>query len=382
MLAIYKLRGWVWRERGDLARAQTAFGTALRLAPNDAETLLARGQVRYEAGDRPGAYADFEAAYRADPQSVFGPATFQALLAGDNPDLHLVVLRARARQQLGDLAGALADYETALRAEPQNAEAMAGRGQMRELASDLDRAIRDYSEVIRSNPNRAAPYLQRAWAWRRQNQPDKALADLTTAIWLEPRFADAYRLRGLIWYQKGNYPRAAADLDFAWHIDPNLDIAAQLQRGAALARAERIDEALAAYDTVIRREPRNAAAYAERAQVRAAATRDTARALADYETAIRLDPANLAYYRLHATLAFQQGDYASAIADYGAAIGRRSAGGHPAGRPRRHQVHQPRLRRRARRPGRRAGAQIAEHGVVYAGGAGGERHDPLRPGRF
>ena len=56
---------------------------------------------------------------------------------------------------------------------------------------EYDKAIADFNRAIRLNPNYALAYYKRGNAWRDKKQYDKALADYTEAIRLDPKDADA-----------------------------------------------------------------------------------------------------------------------------------------------------------------------------------------------
>jgi tetratricopeptide (TPR) repeat protein len=54
---------------------------------------------------------------------------------------------------------------------------------------DLDRAIADYDEAIRLNPNFANAYKNRAGVWKVKGDLDRATADYNEAIRLDPKMA-------------------------------------------------------------------------------------------------------------------------------------------------------------------------------------------------
>jgi tetratricopeptide (TPR) repeat protein len=57
--------------------------------------------------------------------------------------------RGNARQEKGDLGGALHDYTEAIRLKPDYAAAFNNRGKARSAKGDLDGALQDYTEAIR-----------------------------------------------------------------------------------------------------------------------------------------------------------------------------------------------------------------------------------------
>ena len=76
---------------------------------------------------------------------------------------------------------------------------------------NLDNAIADYNEAIRLDPNNADAYYNRGIAWGRKGNLDNAIADYNEVIRLNPNFADAYYNRGIIKLKKLNLIGAGAD---------------------------------------------------------------------------------------------------------------------------------------------------------------------------
>jgi serine/threonine protein kinase len=103
-----------------------------------ATDLVNRGIRLLDKGDLDGAIADYDAAIRLDPKFT---------LAYYN--------RGIARADKGDLDGAMADYDAAIRLDPKHARAYYNRGIAREGKGDLDGAIDDYDAAIRLDPKHA-----------------------------------------------------------------------------------------------------------------------------------------------------------------------------------------------------------------------------------
>jgi tetratricopeptide (TPR) repeat protein len=69
--------------------------------------------------------------------------------------------RGLAKQKKGDLNGAMADYNQALKLNPKAGGAYIGRGNVRFTKGDLDGAIADYNQALRLNPKLAVGYNNR-----------------------------------------------------------------------------------------------------------------------------------------------------------------------------------------------------------------------------
>src|SRR3954452_19921691 len=91
----------------------------------------------------------------------------------------------------GELARAVADYDEAIKADPQQSAAYNNRGIAYAAGSDYDKAIADYDEAIRLKPDYASALNNRGLAYFNKGDPAHAIADYDAAIALEP---DAIRL--------------------------------------------------------------------------------------------------------------------------------------------------------------------------------------------
>src|SRR5215471_14465465 len=116
---------------------------------------------------------------------------------------------------------AIADYNEAIRIDPDYADAFYGRGNAWSEKFDDARALADYNEAIRLDPNHAAALNNRGAAWLAMGQNDRAVADFSAAIRVDPRDADYYNNRGSAWQAKGDLDRALADYDEAIRVAPN-----------------------------------------------------------------------------------------------------------------------------------------------------------------
>ena len=81
---------------------------------------------------------------------------------------------------------ALADFETALGIDPENAVAYNGRGASNLRKRRYDTAINDFNRSIRINPDYALAYNDRGLAYSNKREFDRAIADLDRAIRLDP----------------------------------------------------------------------------------------------------------------------------------------------------------------------------------------------------
>jgi tetratricopeptide (TPR) repeat protein len=109
---------------------------------------------------------------------------------------------AMQKYRQGDFQGALADYNRAIKNNPQSANAYYNRGLLKaDKLQDYPGALSDYNRAIKLKPNYDAAYNNRGnlKADKLQDYPG-ALSDYNRAIKLKPRNANSYYNRGILKY--------------------------------------------------------------------------------------------------------------------------------------------------------------------------------------
>src|SRR6188472_2576421 len=80
---------------------------------------------------------------------------------------------------------------------------------------DYDRAIADFDAALRINPNHVRAYLNRGNANFARGDYDRAITDFGNAIRLEPKNVTTVMSRATAYEAKGDFGRAIADYDQA-----------------------------------------------------------------------------------------------------------------------------------------------------------------------
>ncbi len=235
-----------------------------------ADTYVLWGNAKYDLGDYAGAIADYTMAIRLKPDYA---------MAYNN--------RGNVRAALGQHFAAITDYDTAIRLKPDYADAYNNRGLTKAALGQHFAAITDYDTAIRLKPDDAKAYVNRGNVKAELEQYFAAIADYDTAIRLKPDDVIAYFNRGLTKHRGlGQYFAAIADYDTAIRLKPD-DAKTYLSRGLAKSRLERYFAAIADYGTAIRLKPDYVSAYYSRGLAKAELGQHFA-AITDYDTAIRL----------------------------------------------------------------------------------------------
>jgi len=179
-----------------------------------ASTALGDGSTDYDAtslakfkqGDLDGALADFNQAVRLTP-GVSAPWFHRALV----------------EDARGNLAGALADYTKAIELKPGSANTHANRGNVKQEMGDLAGAIADYSKAIELKPDNPVAHTSRGLLKKVNGDPNGALADYNQAIQLDPNYARAYLNRACLRYDAQQFTAALADFRKTSELNPSLD---------------------------------------------------------------------------------------------------------------------------------------------------------------
>ena len=260
-----------------------------------------RGIAYYDRGELDRALADYTSAIRLDPKNA------EAL--SNRADLKL---------RKGDIESAIEDYSAAIEINPKLAGAFNGRGNALRETGQIDRAISDYEKAIELDPDSPFAYNGRGNALRDKGQADRAIEDFNKAIRIDPSYGTAFIGRANVFSDKGDWVEAIKDYDAALDLDPK-DITALNNRGTAYQNMGSLDSAIRDYTAAVALDGRRAALYFNRA-LAYHAKGDTQNAFEDYTSTIQRDP-NYAYaYYNRGQIAQNKGDLRQAIADYDKAI--------------------------------------------------------------
>jgi tetratricopeptide (TPR) repeat protein len=195
-----------WFEKGQavlLDEAVPYFSEKVRDHKRDAFAWAHRGSARLEQGDLDGALADLNQAIRLEPQH----GTWWGA-------------RGLVHDGLHEDEPALRDFAEALRLDPQDARTFNNRGLAYKAVREYERAIRDYSQALRLDPDWSDAYFNRANAYKALKEYDPAIRDYTDAIRLDTKWSDAFFNRANAQRSRGAYQKAAQDYAEVIRLDP------------------------------------------------------------------------------------------------------------------------------------------------------------------
>ena len=186
-----------------LPEALEQFDALLALRPTDAEAHSQRGFVREQMGDLNGAMADYNQAIALDADQ--GAA---------------LLFRGRLLSDAGQLVAARADLDRAVAVDPELPGLWYVRGITRLKQGDPQGALADLTEALDRQPYHVPARLRRAQLLAAKGQLDRAIADWTEVLAHQPDNIDAYVLRGIALHQSGRTAEAIADIRAALGLLP------------------------------------------------------------------------------------------------------------------------------------------------------------------
>ncbi len=353
-----------------LDSAEQCYSNSSKLAGNDYRWSYYLGLVHYSQGELETAVTDFERVLALRPDDVpthvhlgnalldldrHDPARqrFERVLTLEAEHAAAIFGLARVASAKGDLQAAVGRFKRALELEPEASAIHYPLGQAYRQLGELDRARehleqRGDREIAFADPlgNKVARLAKGtafdivlSLAEAVDEVPDDeflgfalshfgdvkgSIEQLQNGLELERQSGASPLEQGRIHYVLGgllvNDARdqdAIVQFQRAIELVPEL-IDARIKLGNALARTEQPDEALAAYDEVLRRQPRHAGALLKRAALRMGLGQDDG-AREDLETLLELTPeASEVHVRL-ATLLEKEGDLEGALVRFRAA---------------------------------------------------------------
>ena len=288
---------------GDNEKAAKAVDKAIALLTDDdrrrSEALVLRGALTKDDPKR--RFADFDAAVKADPNNV-------------------KALRIRGFQYLAqeEFEKAIADLTKATELEPRHgqtwqavAEALAGLKKYEEAIERLDAAVK-------LAPISPALFLMRARLHAMNENIDAALADTNEAIKLDKRSIAVLMLRARLWMMKENVDEAMKDVDRVLELEPG-DRPAIMLRSLLLAEKGNFQGAISAIEGLLRDDPENVELQMQLASLHNADKRPR-KAIEILSKIIDADEENARARRRRADAQLSIGGHAQAIADYEAAL--------------------------------------------------------------
>jgi len=262
---------------------------------------MIRARAKDGLGEKQGAIADYNQAIAINPQNASAYSN-----------------RAIIKNGLGDKQGAIADYNQAIAINPRNWVFFVNRGITKYELRDNKGAIADWSQVISLNPQLAAVYSDRGSSKSELGDKQGAIADYNQAIAINPREGRFYNNRGIARRDLGDKQAAIADFNLAIDFNPQY-AEPYYNRGVIKHVLGDKQGAISDFNQAIAINPREAGIYDSRGMTKADLGNKQG-AIADFNQAIAIDPQFAKAYNNRGAAKYDLGDKQGAIADYDQAI--------------------------------------------------------------
>ena len=298
---VLQFRGRLALSDGKYSQAIEQFNILVALEDNNCWTYFYRGIAKYNLGDIRGALADFEKSVEINPVFTNG--------------YHY---RAITRSRLGDYDEALKDFETAISLRPGNNGIYFSRGVTYFLAQRFEEAVSDFDRYLRHEPEDPSAYLNRGAAHLYLGDTLKALNDYNKAIRLDRYDPEGYIRRARLNAKRELWNEAIADLNIAIDLDKD-NTFAYYHRGLLYMETKDYNKAMEDLNKVLENEPGNALTLYNRS-ILFMNVGEYELALDDMDRVININPGNVLAYFNRAACFIELGRWHSALADYTRAI--------------------------------------------------------------
>lgn len=173
-----------------------------RFIDND-NYAVARGEEKLRVGDIDGAIKEYDKAIALDPKDDISYNS-----------------RGIIKAQAGRFQEAIADFKKVLELKPNSFYAYYNMGNAKILMGDYKGAIEDLDKSIKMNPQGAKQYYSRGEAKFDMKDFEGAIKDFNISLQLNSQNPDAYSMRASAKYNIGKYGEAIEDFDKSVELNP------------------------------------------------------------------------------------------------------------------------------------------------------------------
>jgi len=159
----------------------------------------------------------------------------------------------------GDVAGAIKDFDAAIKADSKHALSFARRGKAHALNGRKDLAQLDWSKAQQLKGDLPELYLFRSEFYLKNNEKVKAMTDLNRLLDLDPNNKNAYEARAYLHKENNDAQKALDDLNKAFSM--GLSNEKLLLCRAELLMKKDAGKAMQDLNQVIKDNPKSAKAY-------------------------------------------------------------------------------------------------------------------------
>jgi tetratricopeptide (TPR) repeat protein len=159
-----------------------------------------------------------------------------------------------AYKSRGQLDKAIEQYQTALRLNPDYAEARNNLANEYASKGLSDSAVAEYQSALRLNPENAVAHYNLGLTYDSKGLLDKAVAEYQTALRLKPDYAEAHNNLGVAYGSQGLLDRAIAEFQTAIRQKPDF-VEARYNLAFTYLKANQTDMAKKEIEVILRIKP-------------------------------------------------------------------------------------------------------------------------------
>jgi protein O-mannosyl-transferase len=279
LLALAAAAGWLTAQRNRDYRSDLAlWRDTVAKHPGNSGPHLSLGDALYDRGQPAAALAQFEAALRLNP---------------DDADAYYNAANALLR--LGRMDEAIGHFQAALQLRPGYFEAHTNLGEVYMRTGRYPEAVKQYEAAVLLEPGLAEAYYNLGNALSRAGRIPAAIRELEWALRLRPDYSAAQNNLGNLLTGTGNAAAALAHYQAAVAADP-ANVEARANLGTALWKAQRLPEAAEQFAQVERVQPGSAEAAQNLGTIYLHLGR-LPQAARQFERVLRLQPDNATAHR-------------------------------------------------------------------------------------
>ncbi len=179
---------------------------ALKINENLAKAYYLKGNIYKEIGDTAKAISSLETAIEQDNKN-----------AGVFLDLGLIYAAKKN-------ALAFEYYDNAIKLDPSNIEALYAKAKLFQDINQIKDAVLIYNQILKNNSTHIySIYNLGAIEFGINKNPQKALDYFTKAININPKYAEAYFARGVCYQELNDKNNASADYQMCLQLIPNYE---------------------------------------------------------------------------------------------------------------------------------------------------------------
>jgi tetratricopeptide (TPR) repeat protein len=216
----------------------------------------------------------------------------------------------------GNLDKALAEYDAAIKLNPNYADAYLGRGNVYSSKNDTSKARSDYDKAAALDHKYAG--FAKAFGYLLDSKYDLAIEEYNRVIAAKINLSVSYNDRGISYHETGNYDKAIGDFTETIKLTPKSPIA-YTNRAASYLKSGDIDKAFSDVNAAIKLNSTQWMAYFLRG-VLYNVINDYSKSLPDFSRAIELNPDYPAAYFYRGYVFFVLGRFDESIKDLSIAI--------------------------------------------------------------